>query len=219
MYNFANVVAIDPSDNQHLLLTFHELCLEPHPDTCIAESFDGGSSWRLLDGVPEWNGNEGQVIFFMDNSQTWLWGSQNNGFWRTEDGGENWVAIEGMTTSHIQGSQVIRIADGTYYAAGSTGIWRSSDGKPDNWTLIENTGPVVGGLVTDGTNMYTSNCYFHDFCDKAQYRTSPESDGNTWTEMTTPDAIRVGGNMHYDPGHKLMYSSNLEDGLWRFVVE
>ena len=30
-YNFANVVAIDPSDHLHLLLTFHEMCLPPHP--------------------------------------------------------------------------------------------------------------------------------------------------------------------------------------------
>lgn len=47
-YNFANVVAMDPKDHLHILLTFHESCLAPHPATCIAETRTavrrGGSS-------------------------------------------------------------------------------------------------------------------------------------------------------------------------------
>ena len=30
-YNFANVIAMDPSNHLHILLTFHEACLAPHP--------------------------------------------------------------------------------------------------------------------------------------------------------------------------------------------
>src|SRR6185369_1255395 len=88
MYNFANVIAIDPEDHLHILLTFHEACLAPHTSTCIVESKDGGKNWEIHDGKAGWNGGEGQVIFFLDSPTTWLWGSQTNGFWRTPDSGK-----------------------------------------------------------------------------------------------------------------------------------
>jgi hypothetical protein len=217
MYNFANVIAIDPGDHLHILLTFHEACLAPHPATCIAETFDAGSTWHLIDGEPSWNGNEGQVIFFLDDSKTWLWGSQTNGFWRSGDSGKSWQEIKGMTTSHLQGSQILRTKAGSYFAAGADGIWTSSDGKADNWKLVPDTGPIVGGIVSDGTNMYASTCYFGDFCNP-RYLHSAETDGKTWTALKSPE-MSQGGNLGYDKAHKLLYSSNLKAGLWRVVVE
>ena len=217
MYNFANVIAIDPDDHEHLLLTFHEACLPPHPATCIVESSDGGSSWRIIDGEPSWNGNEGQVIFFLEDSKTWLWGSQTNGFWRSGDSGETWQEIPKMTTSHLQGSQLVRTEAGTFFAAGADGIWRSPDGKAATWELVPDTGPIVGGLVTDGATMFSSTCYFGDFCNP-RYLRSPETDGQTWTALQSP-MMSQGGNLGYDKAHKLLYSSNLDAGLWRVVVE
>lgn len=217
-YNFANVIALDPTNHLHILLTFHEDCLPPHPSTCIAESLDGGSAWRLIDGNPAWRGWEGQVIYFLENSHTWLWGSQSNGFWRSDDSGTSWEAIPGMTASHLQGSQLYRRKDGTFFLAAAHGIWRSPDGKASNWSLVANTGPIVGGLVGSGTTMYASTCYFPAFCKKAQYLSSPEDDGNTWTVMPSPDAIGMGGTMGYDKEHHLLYSSNMLGGVWRVVV-
>jgi photosystem II stability/assembly factor-like uncharacterized protein len=217
-YNFANVVALDPANHLHILLTFHEACLPPHHATCIAETMNGGSTWRLIDGETSWNGNEGQVIFFLNDSATWLWGSQNNGFWRSGDSGSSWERIQGMTTSHLQGSQLVRAADGAFFAAGADGIWRSSDGKASNWKLVPNTGPIVGGLVTSGTTMYASTCYFPGACKKARYLSSPENDGDTWTVMLSPDKLNMGGTMGFDRGHHLFYSSNMLAGVWRVVV-
>lgn len=216
-YNFANVIALDPKDHEHVLLTFHEACLPPHAATCIAESMDGGSSWTLIDGEPEWNGNEGQVIFFLNDSRTWLWGSQNNGFFRSDDGGDSWEAIPGMTTSHLQGSQLVRTQKGEFFAAGADGIWHSPDGKASSWSLVPDTGPIAGGLVSDGTSLFTSTCYFNDFCNP-RYLRSPADDGAIWTQLPSP-TLSMGGTMAYDPGHKLLYSSNLQAGLWRVVVE
>ena len=216
-YNFANVVAIDPDDHLHVLLTFHEECLAPHPKTCIAETTDGGDSWRLIDGEPTWNGNEGQVIFFLDDSESWLWGSQTNGFWRSGDSGGSWEAIPGMTTSHLQGSQLLRTQDGSFWVAGSDGIWRSPDGEASTWTLIPDTGPIVGGLLSDGTTVYASTCYFGGFCNP-RYLHSAETDGSTWAELEHP-VMTQGGNLAYDKAHKLLYSSNLDAGLWRVVTE
>jgi hypothetical protein len=216
-YNFANVIAIDPRDHLHLLLTFHEPCLAPHASTCIVESKDGGVNWEIHDGKAGWNGGEGQVIFFLDSSTTWLWGSQTNGFWRTPDSGTTWEEIPGMTTSHLQGSQLLRTQAGGYYAAGADGIWRSPDGKATTWKLVPDTGPILGGIVSNGSTMFASTCYFGNYC-QPRYLKSAETDGMTWEPMTVP-TMSMGGNLGYDAGHKLLFSSNLDAGIWRVVVE
>ena len=217
MYNFANVVALDPQDHRHILLTFHEACLPPHASTCIVESQDGGANWAIHDGKAGWNGGEGQVIFFLDNSTTWLWGSQSNGFWRTADSGATWEEIPKMTTSHLQGSQLLRTQAGAFFVAGADGIWKSPDGRAATWELVPDTGPIVGGMISDGRNLYASTCYFGGFCDTARYLPSPETDGTTWTSMPVPK-LSMGGNLGYDAGHKLLFSSNLDAGLWRVVL-
>jgi hypothetical protein len=132
-YNFANVVAIDPTNHLHVLLTFHEPCLAPHPATCIAESTTGGSTWKIIDGDPSWNGNEGQVIFFLDKSSTWLWGSQTNGFWRSDDSGQSWAAIPKMTTSHLQSSQLLRTQSGSFFVAGAGRPRRQLEARRRHW--------------------------------------------------------------------------------------
>jgi hypothetical protein len=219
-YNFANVIALDPGNPAHILLTFHEPCLAPHPATCIAETFDKGETWKLIDGRPEWIGNEGQVIFFLNDSNTWLWGSSSNGFWRTADSGASWQAILGMTTSHTQGSQVVRTKSGVFYVSGADGIWTSPDGLVANWKLIPNTGPINGGLVSNGTTMFASTCYFANYCKPADVRflSSPELDGKTWTRLSSPP-MGMGGTMAYDLGHDLLYSSDMRAGLWRVVAK
>jgi len=203
------------------LLTFHEACLAPHNATCIAESQDGGGSWKLIDGNSTWAGNEGQVIFFLDDSKTWLWGSQTNGFWRSPDSGGSWEAIAGMTTSHLQSSQLVRSSTGAYLVAGSDLIWRSPDGKATTWTSIAGTGPILGGMVVDGTSMYASTCYFPGFCldskNPPRYLKSTD-DGQTWNAMPNSPNVDMGGNFAFDPGHGVLYSSNGHAGMWRVRV-
>jgi photosystem II stability/assembly factor-like uncharacterized protein len=210
-YNFANVIAMDPSDHLHILLTFHETCLAPHPATCIAETFDGGQTWSLLDGHPTWSGNEGQIIFFLNGSKNWLWGSQSNGFWTTTNGGGSWTAITSAAPSHLQSSGMLRTASGAFLVAASDGVFRSPDGQA--WTLVPKTGPIVGGIVSDGTAIYTSTCYFPNFCNTGAPYLKSVDDGKTWTTMPSPK-MPMGGSLDYDLGHGLMYSSN-GDAFWR----
>jgi hypothetical protein len=215
-YNFVNVISIDPENHQHILLTFHEQCLPPHSATCIAETHDGGATWRLIDGDRSWNGNEGQVIFFLNNSATWLWGSQSNGFWRSENSGYSWERIQGMTTSHLQGSQLFRSADGTFFVAGAQGIWTSPDGRTSSWRLIPDTGPIVGGLVGDGKTLFASTCFFPNFC-SPRYLRSSKTNGQNWNAFASPK-MSQGGTLGYDRTYGLLYSSNLDAGLWRVVI-
>lgn len=218
-YNFANIVAMDPEDHRHLLLTFHESCTLDGAKTCIAESEDAGASWHLIAGQPDWDGGEGQILYFLDGRDTWIWGSQSNGFYRTENAGGSWTKLVDekgaeFSTSHLQGSGLYRAKTGVFYLAASNGVYRSPDGKA--WTLVPDTGPIGGGLVGDGTTMYTSRCYFGDFCMPRTdlLLTSPETDGQSWTVLPSPP-MSQGGSLGYDRGHHLLYSSNGAAGFWR----
>ena len=104
-----------------------------------------------------------------------------------------------------------------FLLAGADGVWTSPDGKATTWKLVAGTGPIVGGLVTDGTTMFTSTCYFANFCNP-RYLRSPENDGQTWTVIPSP-TMNQGGTMGYDVSHHLLYSSNLDAGMWRVVVK
>jgi hypothetical protein len=48
---------------------------------------------------------------------------------------------------------------------------------------VPNTGPLVGSLVSSGTTIYASTCYFPSFCKKVQYLSSPDDYGHSWTVM------------------------------------
>jgi hypothetical protein len=221
-YNFANVLTLDPADHQHVVLTFHEACVGMGAvSTCIAESMDAGATWKLVPGQAGWNGNEGQLFYFLDDARTWLWGSQTNGFFRSEDAGAHWAAVldakgKMFFPSHLQGAGLVRAKTGVFYLSASDGVFRSPDGK--TWTLTsDNTHPIAGGLTTDGTTMYASRCFFGDFCapDSEVFVSSPESDGLTWTFMPGAPKLGMGGEMHYDTGHGLLFASTFDKGFWR----
>ncbi|HEV8244784.1 MAG TPA: hypothetical protein VGP93_03415, partial [Polyangiaceae bacterium] len=151
-YNFVSFVVMDPWDHDHLLVAFHASCAAPHSAACIGETKDGGESWHFIDGDPSWKGGEGQAVYFLDNSQTLLFGSESNGLWRTTNGGEAWQAIVGSQVSHGLG-QLHRASNGTFYVGVADGIQRSADGS--EWALIPNSGHGIptAGLTGDGTNL------------------------------------------------------------------
>jgi len=222
-YKFANVLAMDPADHRHLLLTFHEPCALAGATTCIAESVDVGATWTLIPGKIGWDGREGQLLYFLGARDRWIWGSQSNGFFRTDDGGATWTELHdeagaAFFPSHLQGAGLYRTSAGVFYLAAGNGAYRSPDGVA--WTAVAGTGPIAGGLVGDGTRLFLSRCYFGGFCTPGTdfLLTSPEADGLTWTPLVSPEMTQ-GGSLGYDPGHHILYSSNGAAGFWRVVVE
>jgi hypothetical protein len=114
-YNFVAQVVIDPHDSQHLLITFHAKCAAPHPEACFGESNDAGATWRIVDGQSDWAGGEGKAVYFLENSRSWLWGSQSNGLWRSADSGASWQPVtDKMAQGHGAG-QMYRSKSGVFY--------------------------------------------------------------------------------------------------------
>jgi hypothetical protein len=217
-HNFVALINMDPGDSRHLLMTFHAPCAAPYARACFAESEDGGTTWVLRSGHQSWVGDEGNFAWFLGDRRSILWGSQSNGLWRSRDGGASWTQVgPGDAVGHNAG-QLHRARDGVYYLAAANGVLRSADG--DTWTLVPGTGPLAGGLVSDGTTMFLSTFVWCNFGMGIQpYMTAPESDGRTWRSLASP-AMDQGGALGYDRDHHVLYSSNgCAGGFWRVVTE
>jgi hypothetical protein len=214
-YNFVGHLAMDPTDRQHLLVSFHATCAAPHSAACIGESKDGGETWRLVDGLAQWTGGEGQAIYFLDGGGTWLFGSQSNGLWRTSDSGATWTDLN-SPQGHAAGA-LYRTAGGTFYLATPGGILRSPDGIA--WSLVPNSGDTMLGLTGNGTTLFASRGFPWDPSTTLYepFWTSPENDGQTWTKISSP-MLSNGGSLAYDKVHKILYSTDLGAGVWRVVL-
>lgn len=98
---------IDPHDANHLLVPYHEQNL-------LAESSDGGASWRNVPLNPAMNMSGGSGgIWFVETGDsattrtTWLWQAQGAsgsiGIWRTTDSGATWVQVQTFEKPHGPG--------------------------------------------------------------------------------------------------------------------
>jgi hypothetical protein len=216
-YNFVGGVALDPEDPEHLLVTYHAKCAPPRTEACFAESTDGGATWKMIDGQDDWAGGEGQAVYFLENRNTWLWGSQSNGLWRTDDGGDSWTAVTDKDAQGHGAGQMYRAKNGVFYLPVLGGILRSPDGV--TWDIVPDSGSIMSGLVGNGTTMFASRGFPWDPSTDLYlpFWTSPESDGQHWAQLESP-MLSNGGELFYDSDHELLYSSNGGEGLWRVVV-
>jgi hypothetical protein len=214
-YNFVGHLAMDPTDRQHLLVSFHAACAAPHSAACVGESLDGGATWRIVDGLSQWTGGEGQAIYFLDGGGTWLFGSQSNGLWRTSDSGATWTDLN-SPQGHAAGA-LYRAAGGTFYLATPGGILRSPDGI--SWSLVPKSGDTMLGITGNGTTMFASRGFPWDPSTVLYepFWTSPENDGQTWTQISSP-TLSNGGSLAYDTVHHVLYSTDLGAGVWRVVL-
>jgi hypothetical protein len=217
-YDFVAQVVMDPSDSKHLLITFHAKCAAPHPEACFGESKDGGASWRIVDGQSDWAGGEGQAVYFLENSHSWLWGSQSNGLWRSADSGASWSPVTDRQAQGHGAGQMYRAKTGVFYMPVLNGILRSTDGI--TWDIVPNSGSIMAGLTGNGTTMWASRGFPWDPSTDLYdpFWSSPEDDGTKWTQMPSPK-LSNGGQLAYNARDHLLYASNLGAGFWRVVTE
>jgi hypothetical protein len=214
-------IDVDPTDFNHLLLSFHYYW--HYGDTAgVFESFDGGASFTVHDPIPGLHGAGGYGVFFLfnpalgiGNAKTWLFGSQGAGYYRTTDAGTTWTKVSDNNMEH-GGGQIYYTKTGTLYSAGIPRLMKSTDNGA-TWQLGQNDMmPNFGyiAIIGDGTYLYTSS-HDHD----APFVTTLESDGLKWTNFSTQISHAGAFEMAYDKANDIVYSANEYDGLIALKVK
>jgi hypothetical protein len=174
-------------------------------ETCYAESTDAGATWRLIKAFP--NLGYEAVGSAIINANTWLTFEPFSGIYLTQNAGQTWThAYKGPAAEQTGG--LYKHGDGNYYAASFDGVLKSADGI--KWTLIPDS-PRSFTIAGDGTTVWVS---MWDEDPEVAYWTST---GNltSWKAYASPK-MKIGSwYMRYDRDHNLLYTSNMQGGLWR----
>ena len=214
---FVGVISMDPSDPHHLLVGWHTECSPPRTKACFGETMDGGNSWVLRDGNPSWAGGEGTGIEFLD-SKSWIFTSQSNGLWISRDKGVSWQQVVGVTISHGLG-QLYRALDGSFYLGTANGILHSIDGS--SWAALPDSQRLIMGVIGDGKTLYFSKAFPYNAPGTdpyPPYYSSPEKYPYNGTLMESPLMRNGAAQLHLDSVRHILYSTNLNAGLWRLVT-
>jgi photosystem II stability/assembly factor-like uncharacterized protein len=220
-HNLVTQVNINPGNNLHLLLGFHEVCAPPHSQACFAETRDGGNTWTIHNGDPRWQFSHSQTPYIIDD-QTWLFANHDDtgGLWVTTDAGKNWKIIAAGVAGHWP-AQLYRAASG-WYIGSNVGIFFSPDGR--NWSTAPiYKGSLTLGLVGDGKTMWASN--FAGYAPWSAPGTNPfiharETDGKNWSPTPWPTpGFTNGGLLSYDPIRHVLYVARGMNGFWRVAVK
>jgi hypothetical protein len=222
---FVNSVAIDPDDDKHLLVTFHNSCYGPtqrNTHNCLAESEDGGLTWRTFYAArPETGWREAQSAFMIDRTRWIFFGK---GAHYTADSGRTWTEI---ASGEFYGGTGIVISDAVLISGdGTVRVSRATPaapaGAPGSWTVLQNA-PNANAFVSDGVNLYASS---GDDTSGHPFRKAPLSDLTQWSTMPSPTVGRGAGTLNYDAKNKVLYAATsvvtgagiVPGGVWRFVI-
>jgi hypothetical protein len=208
--DFVGSLQMDPSNHDHLVIDFHSNCTTPYVSLCLGESMDAGETWRVVNGDPAMGmfSAHDSRNYILDDSSHWLFAAAGS-LWHTADSGASWKKISDQTFH----GELHRGKD-ALYLGGLSGILRSVDGV--DWSLIPNSGQIIGGLVSDGEKLYASSfaSCFEWGKDLQVYETASESDTTQWTTFASP-GMTQGGALAFDSDHHILYSSNCQQGFWR----
>jgi hypothetical protein len=126
--------SIDPENNQHIIVGFHDNCQGEFAPMCFGETTDGAANWHFINGPTKgWGEGAGPVII---KGNTWLYGAPFDGLYYTNDGSKTW---EELIEYPGRFSGVTPLVDGNYYIGCFNAIMRSPDAH--TWTPIDNTRP------------------------------------------------------------------------------
>jgi photosystem II stability/assembly factor-like uncharacterized protein len=203
-------VAADPGDFNHILVSSHS-------DAYVLESKDGGDTWIYHD-PPDNSG--GHSIGFLHspehglgNSNTWLLGTQGNGYFRTDNAGKSWERVSNVGIVHGGGNHYYA-KDGTVYATAEEGVLRSTD----NGKTWDGTGPGFGtsAIWGDGNLLYTNRGYMDS---PEPFYVSAEDDGQNWEPQDGSQELPEGAfELGYDPVNGIMYAAGWAQHMWAMKV-
>jgi hypothetical protein len=204
-----NSLSIDPTDRKHLVGGTHTGCKGAWAPNCLAETRDGGATWRLLHAPLSDNEQCGPYIY---NSTTMMYATGQNGAWVTTNDTANndnptWTKISQGANGADEGLLAYRASNGRYYLGSDYGVLEGS-ADFSTWQVHTNSPGQLLFIVGTGENLYAS-------ARLADFYTAKETSPNVWSKLeasgTPPD--RAGRWLSYDAKHKLLYSSIWGDGI------
>jgi hypothetical protein len=216
-------INIDPVNHLHLLVALHS------GGDAVWESRDGGSTWKSL-GNPCGGAMIYPAFLGQDNAgkpttDFWLFMSEGNGLYRTENAGATWTQVSTAFSRSHAGAGLYRAPNGTLYACVNNTVARSTDnGK--TWADLQKIGNLPGtcdgysGIVGDGTTIWTMpENTGKAACGPYKWLTTPEAgDGTKWTTYNNQSFADGPMVMAYDPVNKIVYADCWCTGVWKLQL-
>ena len=214
-YRFVNNVSMDAGNHLHLLVSTHGGCSAPYAPSCMAETLDGGKTWRTLVSPEGWTEGGGVVIV---KGGTWVWcGSE---LMTTENSGATWQRGHLTGGGTCEAEYTIRplapAANGKYYLGSRSGVIRSSDGV--HWEHVAGTAGTMVMMAQGASQLFAANQW------QPSIRTAALSNDEKWSELPTPPQIALGRDggipfLAYDEAHNILYASMFSGGVARMLVK
>lgn len=218
MPGFVAHVAMDPTDHQHIVMTFHDNCTGGHTPVCFGETKDGGKTWKVLDFPTSLKNGWGEGTFLLPlDSSRWLYLDWE--LYYTGDAGKTWKQVDTGGAAAIQGAYY-RDPAGTYWLASILGVIKSTDGE--HWTRVPDSYSQMDTIVGCGKNLFAAVGFQVPQGTDFVYTTNLANPA-TWSVMPTPGLTRplVSGatSLACDSAHGVLYVAAQAAGLWRVVVD
>lgn len=215
-YRFVNNVSMDATNPLHLLVSTHGGCTPPYGPNCMAETLDGGKTWRTFVAPESWAEGGGVVIV---SGGTWVWCGGDK-ILVTEDSGATWqpnrLAGGGNCEAEYTIKPLTRAANGKYYLGSRNGVLRSSDGKW--WEHVPGTSGFLVMMAQSSTHVFAANQW------QPSIRMAPLSNDTNWTDLPAPPQIALGRDggipfLAYDDVHHILYASMFSGGVARMRLK
>jgi len=214
-YRFVNNVSMDAGDAQHLLVSTHGACAAPYAPSCLAETLDGGRSWRTLKAPEGWFEGGGIVIV---RGGLWVWCGST--LQVSEDAGATWHADRLAGGGSCEAEYTIKpleaAANGKHYLGSRNGVLRSRDGGR-HWERVPGTGGFMVMVAQGPDRLFVANQW------QPSIRSALLASDESWSELPTPPQIAQGTDggipfLAYDPAHRILYASMFSGGVARMVL-
>ena len=213
-YRFVNNVSLDPSDHLHVVVSTHGACSTPYGPSCIAETKDGGQSWRVLSAPEGWAEGGGLVLV---KGGLWVWCGSS--LMVTTDAGMSWskdaLAGGGSCEAEYTIRSFVPAANGKYYLGSRAGVLRSTDGA--QWEHVPGTSGTLVMIAQGSTQVFAANQW------QPSIRSARLDDDETWSDLPAPPQISRGSDggipfLAYDDAHHILYASMFSGGVARLVL-
>jgi photosystem II stability/assembly factor-like uncharacterized protein len=213
-YRFVNNVSLDPTDHRHVVVSTHGGCKAPYEPSCIAETKDGGGSWRVLTAPEGWAEGGGLIVV---KGGHWIWCGAS--LLVTTDAGKTWASDALAGGGTCEAEYTIRLfepaSNGKYYLGSRSGVLRSADAK--TWEHLPGTGGMLVMIAQGSTQLFAANQW------QPSLRTATLDDDETWSDLPAPPQISRGSDggipfLGYDDAHGVLYASMFSGGVARLVV-